>query len=340
MILSHKKNTPSANYYIKNDFPEKRDKDVNLSQSINPKNLSGIENAAKNSLNQSRGSIAPNAAGTSSNLNSNFRIGVLSNNVSREYSKKRLDLNVSEERSKPGKQLNHYQSQNILPSTTSHQQKTSARVIISRNGSPKLVLTHQGSNDMVQQVYYHPQNQRSGQDLPGVERPRQRDEERKPPQVQRDQSNYGASPKIVPQLVFPDNHAHTGDQEDDGATVFWADRLNNQDIRNELKFGDCLGQGSFAKVYEGFDKRFKIPVAIKVIDKRKIKDSETKKKALIEEEIFIFSKMSHISIAKFIRLIEDVKRVLFCLSDIYCNGALRSQHPQYLLQRFGYKKTV
>jgi hypothetical protein len=96
------------------------------------------------------------------------------------------------------------------------------------------------------------------------------------------------------------------------AVVHWADCLNGQDIRTELKFGDCLGQGSFAKVYEGFDKRLKIPVAIKVIDKRKIKDTETKKKALIEEEIYIFSKMDHPNIVKFIRLIEDFKRVTSC----------------------------
>ena len=110
------------------------------------------------------------------------------------------------------------------------------------------------------------------------------------------------------------------------AVVHWADNINGQDIRIELKFGDCLGQGSFAKVYEGFDKRLKIPVAIKVIDKRKIKDSETKKKALIEEEIYILSRMDHPNISKYIRLIEDVKRVACKLPDFYCNGALWIQY--------------
>lgn len=91
--------------------------------------------------------------------------------------------------------------------------------------------------------------------------------------------------------------------------VKWADCLDGEDIRTELKFDDCLGEGSFAKVYEGYDKRLKLPVAIKVIDKRKIKDTETKKKALIEEEIYILSKMNHPNIVKFLRLLEDTKRV-------------------------------
>lgn len=336
LVLTHKKNAPSANYYIKNDFPQKRERDVNLSQSINPKNISGLEQAAKNGLNQSRGSIAANATGTSSNNNINFRIGGLSNNVSREYSKKRLDLNVSEERSKPSQQLKNYQSQNTLPSTSSHPQKSSARVLISRNGSPKPTLAHQSSNNMAQQVYYHPHNQRSGQDAPGVDRARESGDDRKIQLAKLDQSDYGVSPKLMADTGASDKQAHIlagGVQEDNGATVFWADKLDNQDIRTELKFGDCLGQGSFAKVYEGFDKRLHLPVAIKVIDKRKIKDSETKKKALIEEEIFIFSKMNHSSIAKFVRLIEDVKRVAFILSDLYRDGAVWSQYPQYILQR-------
>ena len=119
-------------------------------------------------------------------------------------------------------------------------------------------------------------------------------------------------------------------QQSPEATVRWADALDGQDIRTELKFGDCLGQGSFAKVYEGFDKRLKAPVAIKVIDKRKIKDTETKKKALIEEEIYIFSKMEHPNIVKFIRLLEDVKRVGAFYLDIHSYGALRAKHSEHL----------
>lgn len=312
LILSHKKNNPSANYYIKGDFPQKKDKEVNLSQSIQPRNLnnSGIEQAAKNGLNQSRGSINKNNSGVH---NSNFRIGVLSNNVSREYSRKRIDLNASEERSRQGS------NPQLPPAVSSSSiQKNSGRVLISRNGSPKpLGLGQIGaaqdnapitSVPPQQPTYYHSQVPRTtavndynayAPDQRGQSKPRE--EDKRMPETQ-DPSDSAKSPN--PRTDLP-----TPGKEDNGATVYWADRLNGQDIRTELKFGDCLGQGSFAKVYEGFDKRLKMPVAIKVIDKRKIKDTETKKKALIEEEIYIFSKMNHPGIAKFIRLVEDIKRV-------------------------------
>lgn len=115
--------------------------------------------------------------------------------------------------------------------------------------------------------------------------------------------------------------------------VKWGDCLEGEDIRTELKFDDCLGEGSFAKVYEGYDKRLKLPVAIKVIDKRKIKDTETKKKALIEEEIYILSKMNHPNIVKFLRLLEDTKRVSAPYKDLHSDGALWSQDSQRVHQR-------
>ena len=39
-------------------------------------------------------------------------------------------------------------------------------------------------------------------------------------------------------------------------------------ITSELYFGNLIGEGSFAKVFEGFDKVNKRPVAIKVIKKK------------------------------------------------------------------------
>lgn len=107
--------------------------------------------------------------------------------------------------------------------------------------------------------------------------------------------------------------------------VKWEDCLGGEDVRTELRFGDCLGQGSFAKVYEGFDKRLKLSVAVKVIDKRKIKESEAKKKALVEEEISILSKMDHPTIVKLVRLVEDAKRVVLCSPQIFVVMELCSQ---------------
>ncbi len=109
--------------------------------------------------------------------------------------------------------------------------------------------------------------------------------------------------------------------------VKWQDNLAGEDVRTELRFGDCLGQGSFAKVYEGYDKRLKLAVAVKVIDKRKIKEGETKKKSLIEEEILILSKMDHPNIVKLLRIVEDAKRVasthqIFLVMELCSQGTL------------------
>lgn len=78
-------------------------------------------------------------------------------------------------------------------------------------------------------------------------------------------------------------------------------------IDQEIGFGECLGQGSFAHVYEGYDKLLKRPVAVKVIDKREIKDKKRKK--LVEEEASILFSMHHINIVQPLRLLEDRKRI-------------------------------
>lgn len=78
-------------------------------------------------------------------------------------------------------------------------------------------------------------------------------------------------------------------------------------IELELHFGSCIGQGSFAKVYEGIDKKSKMPVGIKVISKRKLRDDKRKK--LVQKEIEIISKMKHANIGAFYRMLEDHKRV-------------------------------
>lgn len=316
---------------MKNDYQQKKDgKDLNLSYSQNPnpaqKNQS-IEFAAKNSLNQSR-SINPHQSNLPfQNPNPsqpNFRIGALSNNVSREYSagKKKGDLNMSNAVNVSHDERSKQNAPNVLQGAHLGQRRSS-KIVLSRNlslkgGSP----TDSGSQypriGNGQSDYNLLGN--SGRDSSGAGRgisldnkktahvefkftdptidQRFTEEQAKPPAV--DPNTSLARADISPKATFPKEKA----------VVHWADCLNGQDIRTELKFGDCLGQGSFAKVYEGFDKRLKIPVAIKVIDKRKIKDTETKKKALIEEEIYIFCRMDHPNIVKFIRLIEDVKRVI------------------------------
>ena len=89
-------------------------------------------------------------------------------------------------------------------------------------------------------------------------------------------------------------------------TILWRDDIV-LDIEQELTFTSVLGQGSFAKVYEGYDKKLKMGVAIKVIDKRKI--TEPKRRALIQTEVNILGRMKHKNIAELYRLVEDHKRV-------------------------------
>lgn len=100
---------------------------------------------------------------------------------------------------------------------------------------------------------------------------------------------------------------YTQEQE---TLISWSEELT-LDVEKELTFTSCLGQGSFAKVYEGFDKRQKQPVAIKVIDKRKI--LEHKRRQLIQTEVNILARMKHRHISEFYRLVEDKKRLFIVM---------------------------
>ena len=61
------------------------------------------------------------------------------------------------------------------------------------------------------------------------------------------------------------NQSSTHYTADQDTTILWKEDIK-LNVEEELTFTSCLGQGSFAKVYEGFDKRNKMNVAIKVID--------------------------------------------------------------------------
>lgn len=92
--------------------------------------------------------------------------------------------------------------------------------------------------------------------------------------------------------------------------VIWEDERSDYEwphFSQHLHFGQCLGQGSFAKVYEAIDKMTRETVAVKVIDKRKIKGE--KKRELVQNEITILGKLNHKNLIRFHRLVEDRKRV-------------------------------
>lgn len=314
---------------MKNDYQQKKDpRDVNLSYSQNPnqppRNQS-IELAAKNGLNQSRSinphqSIVQYQSPPITSSQPHFRIGPLSNNVSREYSANKRGLNTSNAMNTSHDERSKHNGTSPTQESNLGQRRPS-KVVLARNPSIKSGTGLDNGSQYPRILNSTGQSEynllgTSGRDAPprthSIEPKKNAHVEFKLADSNADQRFDDVSKQSKPVQIQPESLTR-GDMSpkapQEKAVVHWADNLNGQDIRSELKFGDCLGQGSFAKVYEGFDKKLKIPVAIKVIDKRKIKDTETKKKALIEEEIYIFSRMDHPNIVKFIRLIEDVKRV-------------------------------
>jgi hypothetical protein len=79
-------------------------------------------------------------------------------------------------------------------------------------------------------------------------------------------------------------------------------------ITNELYFGSLIGEGSFAKVFEGFDKSKKRRVAIKVIKKKVYMDK--KKEYLMQNEVDIMWATRKVpEIVQVSRVLEDYKRV-------------------------------
>lgn len=107
-----------------------------------------------------------------------------------------------------------------------------------------------------------------------------------------------------------EHQSSTNITTDHETTILWRDDLK-VNVETELTFTSCLGQGSFAKVYEGQDKRNAMAVAIKVIDKRKV--TEPKRRNLIQQEISILARMKHKNIGEFYRLIEDHKRLFIVM---------------------------
>lgn len=107
---------------------------------------------------------------------------------------------------------------------------------------------------------------------------------------------------------------------DPEVTISWRDDLE-LDVEKELAFISCLGQGSFAKVYEATEKKTNKTVAVKVIDKRKIHDH--KRRLLIQTEVSIMYRMRHPNLVEFLRLIEDKKRIFMVMQ--LC-GALTLNH--------------
>lgn len=159
----------------------------------------------------------------------------------------------------------------------------------------------------------------------GSPRFQHRDTYRSPPPQEREKADkedlltrFGVSPRRqTPEKKFREESTRPSKQpiySIKWSASFWqkADEL--------IRVDRILGQGSFAKVYQGFDLVSKSIVAIKILDKRKLTDMGFQKMA--EKELEIMQAVSYPNICKFEKMIEDHKRVSSYNTDIHSNGTL------------------
>ena len=78
-------------------------------------------------------------------------------------------------------------------------------------------------------------------------------------------------------------------------------------INKELQAISVLGKGSFATVYEAYDKRLKMNVAVKVYEKKD--QNQPDRKSFVQNEIDIMANVNHKYIAKYYRILEDAKAI-------------------------------
>ena len=90
-------------------------------------------------------------------------------------------------------------------------------------------------------------------------------------------------------------------------------------VNNELQAISMLGKGSFATVYEAYDRRLKLNVAVKVYEKKDL--SMPERRIFIQNEIDIMANIGHPAIVKFYRLLEDSKAI-YIVQEIGGNMSL------------------
>ena len=91
----------------------------------------------------------------------------------------------------------------------------------------------------------------------------------------------------------------------------------NHYIINEYAIKETIGKGAFSKVKLGINKITGEKVAIKILDKKKIKmNSENKR---IQRELNILKKLSHINIVKVIQIKEDMDNIYIIMDYIENN---------------------
>lgn len=96
----------------------------------------------------------------------------------------------------------------------------------------------------------------------------------------------------------------------------------------DLKIGGILGKGSFATVYEATDMSINKPVAVKIFDKRMLKDKS--KRQEVQDELDLISRFDHPNIIKLFRVTEDQDKLYIVMEN----------WGKFSLDEFVYKKLL
>lgn len=320
----HKKNAASiTNYFFKQEFP-KKDLETNLSRSreLLPKDAQAHEFARGYS--QSKASLGANQSSLHQfRIQSTSRNGSLDKTDRLDSLKPSLNITADSNIVLLGLHDSNFSSQ----SPPRHAPRKSLKPFISNANTastqPQLVYRKQLS---LQRISSQKQIDLNLKTSPKVmpSQPVQPVAQTQLAGISARKAQPDEKRKLEPTGLAPGEGAEAGSE---ARLVRWQDCLAGEDVRTELRFGDCLGQGSFAKVYEAFDRRLKVSAAVKVVDKRKIREDDTKKKALVEEELRVLSQMQHPCIVKLLRVVEDTKRVpsahqVFVVMELCSRGTL------------------
>ena len=81
----------------------------------------------------------------------------------------------------------------------------------------------------------------------------------------------------------------------------------------DLKLGEVLGKGAFATVYEAFDEVTNRSVAVKIFDKRMLKDASKRKE--VQAELNLVGKLNHSSVIQLVRMVEDQDKVYIVMDN-------------------------
>lgn len=101
-------------------------------------------------------------------------------------------------------------------------------------------------------------------------------------------------------------------------------------IFNSVRKGDVIGEGSFGKVYQGFDEDYGQIVAIKEIELKKISTRFLDSKlSAFEQEIRILSKINHKNIVKYLGAIKSRDNCLQIVLEYCSGGSIAKMLEQY-----------